>query len=106
MSDLIKEINSEKSFDNTISQGVTLVDFWAPWCGPCKMQTPVLEKVAVDVQDKAKIAKVNVDETSSVAQDFGIQAIPTLVLFKDGNEIKRFIGLQTKEVLLHEIKSL
>jgi len=104
MSALVKELNSD-NFKSIIEEGVTLVDFWAPWCGPCKMQVPVLEQVALGIKDKAKIAKVNVDESIDVAGQFGIQAIPTIVLFKNGNEITRFIGLQQKETLISAINS-
>ena len=97
-------MNSD-NFKKTIEEGITLVDFWAPWCGPCKMQVLVLEEVAVGIKDKVKIAKVNIDESITVAEQFGIQAIPTLVLFKGGSEIKRFIGLQQKETLIDAINS-
>ena len=105
MSGLIKELNSE-NFNEAISNGITLVDFWAPWCGPCKMQVPVLEQLAAGIEDGVKIAKLNIDESINIAGQLGIQAIPTLVLFKDGNEIKRFIGLQQKETLSKEIENV
>jgi thioredoxin 1 len=96
---------SESQFDTAIANGVTLVDFWAPWCGPCRMQGPILEEVAERVDGQAKIAKINVDEVESVARRFGVQAIPTLLLFKDGNDIRRFIGVQPKEILIDAISS-
>jgi thioredoxin 1 len=96
---------SESQFDTAIANGVTLVDFWAPWCGPCRMQGPILEEVAKSVDGQVKIAKVNVDEAESVAGRFGIQAIPTLLLFKDGNDIRRFVGVQSKEILIDAISS-
>ena len=105
MSGLVKELNSE-NFNESIANGITLVDFWAPWCGPCKMQVPVLEQLAALIEDGVKIAKLNIDESSNIAGQLGIQAIPTLVLFKDGNEIKRFIGLQQKESLINEITNI
>ena len=92
-------------FDATIAEGVILVDFWAPWCGPCRMQVPVLEELAESIGGQAKIAKLNVDEAEDVAGRFGVQAIPTLLLFKNGNEIRRFIGVQSKEILIDAISS-
>ena len=96
---------SDNQFDMTIADGVTLVDFWAPWCGPCKMQGPILEQVAESAEDRAKIAKVDVDDAGSVAGRFGVQSIPTLILFKDGKEVQRFVGVQPKEILIDAISS-
>lgn len=95
----------DSDFDLAIAEGVTLVDFWAPWCGPCRMQVPILEELAESVDGQTKIAKLNVDEAETVAERFGVQAIPTLLLFKDGNEVQRFIGVQSKETLINAISS-
>ena len=96
---------NDADFDTTIAEGVTLVDFWAPWCAPCRMQVPILEELVESVGNQAKIAKLNVDEAGGVAGRFGVQAIPTLLLFKDGNEVQRFIGVQSKETLIDAISS-
>lgn len=91
---------TESGFAAAVANGVTMVDFWAPWCGPCKMQLPIVEEVLPELPAGVKIAKVNVDEESSLAQKFGVQSIPTWIIFKDGNEIHRASGLQTREMLL------
>ena len=97
---------SDSQFDAAIANGVTLVDFWAPWCGPCKMQGPILQELGENVDGQATIAKVNVDEAGGVAGRFGVQAIPTLLLFKDGNEVQRFVGVQPMEILIDAISSV
>ena len=93
------------NYEEATKAGVVLVDFWAPWCGPCKMQTPILEKVAVAVGDKAVIAKVNVDEAPDLAAKFGIRSIPTLVLLKDGENKQQFVGLQQEAALVSAIEA-
>jgi thioredoxin 1 len=102
MSGLVKETDSS-NFVQIISKGVSLVDFWAPWCGPCRMQVPILEELASETRDEARILKVNVDEAEEVAMKYGIQAIPTLILFRDGREVRRFVGVQPKESLANAI---
>jgi thioredoxin 1 len=102
MSGLVKETDSS-NFVQIISKGVSLVDFWAPWCGPCRMQVPILEELASETRDEARILKVNVDEAEEVAMKYGIQAIPTLILFRDGREVRRFVGVQSKESLANAI---
>lgn len=102
MSEHVAEI-SDSDFDSTIASGVVLVDFWAPWCGPCQMMGPVLDAVAQKAEGKAKVAKVNVDENQDAAGKFGIQSIPTMILFKDGAEAKRFVGVQSEGDLVAAI---
>ena len=89
------------NFDTDILQakGKVLVDFWAPWCGPCRMQTPILEKLVTSGEIKAKILKLNTDENGPIAQKYGIVSIPTLILFDNGKEIERFVGVQPENVL-------
>jgi len=81
------------------SKGKALVDFWAPWCGPCRMQTPILEKLTASAGIEAKIFKLNTDENPEIAQKYGIVSIPTLILFENGQEIERFVGVQPENVL-------
>ena len=104
MSDAVKEL-SDSEFEAATKQGVVLVDFWAPWCGPCKQQGPILEAVAEKVAQKAVIAKVNVDDNNEVAGKFGVQSIPTLILFKDGEEASRFVGVQQESDLVAAIEA-
>ncbi len=99
MSDKVKNLTTD-DFAATIATGTVLIDFWAPWCGPCKMQAPILDKVADKVGDKAVIAKVNVDESPSLAAQFGVRSIPTLILFKDGQKVRDFIGVQQEAALV------
>ena len=77
-----------------------VVDFWAPWCGPCRMIAPVLEELDREMGDKVKIVKVNVDENQETASKFGVMSIPTLLLFKDGQLVDKAIGYQPKEALV------
>jgi thioredoxin 1 len=96
---------SDSQFEAAIANGVTLVDFWAPWCGPCRMQKPILEEVAKNIDSQAKIGELNVDEAQSIAVQFGVQSIPTLILFKDGSEVRRFVGVQPGEILIDAIRA-
>jgi len=100
MSDSILQLTAA-DFDATIANGVVLVDFWATWCGPCKTQLPILEKIAPDYSGRATIAKVNIEDgdNKSIAIKFGIRSIPTLLLFKDGKLLQTLVGLQNEQIL-------
>ena len=97
---------NKDNFEQSISSGVALVDFWAEWCGPCKMQLPIIEEFSSEMDGKATVGKVNVDEQLELAQSFGIQSIPTLILFKDGKPVKKLIGLHSKESLYEEVNQV
>ena len=103
-SDAVLKLN-DQNFKKTIAKGVTLVDFWAPWCGPCKMVAPVVAEIADEMKDQAKIGKLNVDVSKKTASEFGIRSIPTLIVFKDGNPVQQFVGVKSKGALLKAIKS-
>lgn len=90
---------TDANFDDTVKSGVTLVDFWAPWCAPCLMQGPTIEKLAEAYEGKATVAKLNVDHNNETAAKFGVMAIPTVIVFKDGKKVKQFIGVQREEQL-------
>jgi len=82
-----------------------IIDFWAPWCGPCRMQGPILDQVSDRVGDRAIVAKVNVDEEPALAGPFGVQAIPTLVILKSGKVVQRYVGVQQADTLVRAVES-
>ncbi len=92
------------SFEQAIASGTTLVDFWAPWCGPCKMQLPIIAETVSDLPEGVSIAKVNVDEAGDLAKQFAVRSIPTWVVFKDGKEVARANGVQSKDSILELAK--
>ena len=99
---------TDASFDEVTQNSAVpvLVDFWAQWCGPCKMMTPIIEEVADEFADKAKCCKLNTDESRDSAIEFGINAIPTLILFKDGQIQKKWVGLTSKKDIVAAINEL
>jgi len=96
---------TKENFSENVAQGVSLLDFWAPWCGPCKMQLPIVEELSEELKGTATIAKVNVDEEPELASQFGVMSIPTLILFKDGQPVDKLVGLQSKESLKARIQN-
>ena len=99
---------TDANFDETVqnSDVPVLVDFWAPWCGPCRMMTPIIEQIATEYAEKAKICKVNTDESRNTAVKFGINAIPTLILFKGGQVQKKWVGVTSKKDISDTINGL
>ena len=97
---------TDATFDKTVhnSDVPVLVDFWAPWCGPCKMIAPIIKEIAEEYADKAKICKLDTDEARDSAMEFGISAIPTIILFKDGQVAKKWVGLTSKKDLIEAIE--
>ena len=104
MSDLVKHI-TDAEFQGTVATGVTLIDFWAPWCGPCKMIAPILDELAGELDGRAKIVKINVDDNPQVASQYGIMSIPTLLLFKDGKKVDQKVGALAKPALKNFIEA-
>lgn len=95
-----------ENFEATLAEGVSLVDFWAPWCGPCRMIAPVIEELAGDYDGKANICKVNTDEEQDIAVKFGIRSIPTIMFFKNGEMVDQVVGAQSKQALAEKIDAL
>lgn len=96
---------TEKNFQQQTKNRVVLVDFWAEWCAPCRMMAPILNDVASELSGNAHVGKVNIEQFQSLAQRFKVRSIPTLILFKNGVEVNRYVGIKTKEFLLKQIQN-
>jgi len=96
MADNVKHLNDE-SYEKTVAKGVVLVDFYATWCGPCRMITPIIEEIASEMKDQVIVAKIDVDSAPNAAGSASVTSIPTVILFKDGKEVSRVVGVRDKE---------
>ncbi len=96
---------TDENFDSVVRNGVSLVDFWAAWCGPCRVQGPIVDEVADEMGTKASICKLDVDRNKKAAGKFGVQSIPTMMIFKNGKPVQKFVGVKPKHVLINAINS-
>ncbi|HOV10477.1 MAG TPA: thioredoxin [Bacteroidales bacterium] len=99
-------ILTDKNFEKTIKKGIVLVDFWAVWCGPCRILAPIIEEVASEIGKKAVIAKMDTDQNKITSLKYDIRYLPTIIIFKDGVPAQRFVGTQSKETLINAINQL
>ncbi|WP_428025209.1 thioredoxin [Arcobacter sp.] len=97
---------TQDNFEATVKEGISMVDFWAPWCGPCRMLAPVIDELAEEYEGKANICKVNTDEEQDLAVKFGVRSIPTIVFLKDGEVVDQMIGAASKQAFADKINSL
>ncbi|QKG81219.1 thioredoxin [Tenuifilum thalassicum] len=97
---------TDKNFANITRNGVTIVDFWAEWCTPCKMLVPVMNEIADELKGQVKVGKLNVETSRQVAARYNIRNIPTVIIFKNGKEVKRLVGVKPKNTYLKELKSI
>ncbi|MDA3928084.1 MAG: thioredoxin [Prolixibacteraceae bacterium] len=97
---------NDKNFQQQTKNKIVLVDFWASWCAPCRVMAPVLNEVANELSGDSHVGKVDIEKFQSLAQKFKVRSIPTLILFKNGKEIKRFVGIKNKDFLLKEIEKV
>lgn len=99
---------TEENFKSEVLEnpGVTVVDFWAEWCGPCRMMGPIFEQVSEEAAGDAKYGKLDVDKANKVAAEYGVMSIPTLIIFKDGEKVRQLVGVQDKDALIKQIKEI
>ena len=96
---------TDATWQSEVQEGLTLMDFWAPWCGPCRMLGPVLEEIEEEMDNKVKIVKLNIDDNQMTASQFGIMSIPTMVLFKDGKPVEKLTNYHPKDVLVDYLET-
>lgn len=94
----LKNLNDD-NFADTVDQGVTLVDFYADWCGPCRMVAPIVKELAAEMSGKANVAKLDIESAQQTTTNFRVTSIPTIIIFKDGKEVERFVGVKDKATL-------
>ena len=97
---------TNENFDTTVSDGLSLVDFWAPWCGPCRMIAPVIDELAGEFEGKANICKVNTDEQQDLAVKYGVRSIPTIIFMKNGEIVDQMVGAASKQALAEKLNAL
>ncbi len=102
----VKEFSTQEEFQEAASHGVSLVDFFAPWCAPCRAQGPILRRIAMQFEKQVVVGRINIAEHQGVAAKMGITGIPTLAVFKDGKEIQRFVGLQPESALSQALENI
>jgi len=102
----MNELATYQDYQKMIRRGVVLIDFNAPWCAPCRSQEPILEKLVLFYEGKATIASMNIDNNNEIAGKLGIQSIPTLIIYKNGKEIQRFVGLQAETILVEAMNKI
>jgi thioredoxin 1 len=96
---------TEENFEATVANGVTLIDFWATWCGPCKMLAPILDEVAAEIGDEAVIAKVDIDEARDLAIQCQVRSVPAVFIYKDGEIVNQFVGIRDKQFIIDAIRN-